>query len=180
MGAKLEPILNNLSRAQAGLLRAADAISPEQWKTNPAEGAWSAAEVVGHLIMVERAVIAGADRVLQKPPKATPLLKRFHLPMALVEARLIRRKSPIPVDPQLIHEKEEMLAELRGVRERSLAFISETKTRDLSGYGWRHPFLGRLNIYGWFQMIASHENRHTKQMQQIAARLPNCVARSQK
>jgi uncharacterized damage-inducible protein DinB len=180
MQSNLEPILNNLSKAQAGLLSAADSISGEQWETSPSNGSWSAAELIAHLIMVERAIIASADRIVQKQPKAVPLLRRFHLPMALVEARLIKRKSPIPVDGQLIGEKEEMLAELRAVRERSLAFITETKNRDLSSYRWRHPFLGSLNTYEWLQMIASHEVRHTKQMKEIAANLPNCVASLQK
>jgi uncharacterized damage-inducible protein DinB len=175
-----EPILTRLARAHAGLLRAADSVPPEQWKISPAEGAWSAGELVAHLIMVERAIIGSADRVSQKPPKPIPFLKRFHLPMALVESRIIRRKSPLALDPQLVREKEEMLAEFREVRERTLAFLEETKKRDLSAYRWPHAFLGMLSAYEWFQMIAAHEIRHTKQMQEITANLPKVVASLQK
>jgi len=39
---------------------------------------------------------------------------------------VIRRKSPVPLDESLMAEKEAMLAGLRGMRERTLAFISET------------------------------------------------------
>jgi hypothetical protein len=176
----IEPILGKLALAQAGLLRAADAVSADQWKNNPSEGAWSAGELVAHLIMVERAIIGRADRVTQKPAKPTPLLKRFHLPLALVESRLVRRKTPIPLDPQLVREKEAMLAELWDVRERTLALLDETQNRDLSAYCWPHAFIGTLNFYEWFQMIASHELRHTKQMQEIAATLPKVVAGLQK
>jgi len=176
----LEVVLGNLSKARARLLGAADSISGEQWKTSPSDGGWSAGELVAHLIMVERAIISSADRIVQKPPKAIPFLKKFHFPMALVEARLIRRKTPIPLDTQLVGDKEEMLAELRAVRERSLAFMAETGDRDLSAYRWQHPFLGSLNTYEWFQMIASHEVRHTKQMKEISASLRNCVAGLQK
>jgi uncharacterized damage-inducible protein DinB len=176
----IEPILDKLARAQAGLLCAADAVSADQWKSNPSEGAWSAGELVAHLIMVERAVIGRADRMTQKPSKPTPLLKRFHLPLALVESRLVRRKTPIPLDSRLVREKEAMLAELRDVRERTLAFLDETKNRDLSAYCWPHAFIGTLNFYEWFQMIASHELRHTKQMQEIAATLPKTVVTLQK
>jgi hypothetical protein len=105
---------------------------------------------------------------MQHAPRHVPLLKRFHLPLALVEARLIRRKTPIPLDPELVREKETMLAELRGIRERTLAFVDETKGRDLSKYRWRHAFLGMLNTYEWLQMIACHEIRHEKQLQEIA------------
>jgi hypothetical protein len=75
----------------------------------------------------------------------------------------------------LLNAKEEMLGELRAARERTLAFLEETSKRDLSAYCWPHPFLGMLNGYEWFEMIARHEIRHTKQMREIAAGLPKAV-----
>jgi hypothetical protein len=57
---------------------------------------------------------------------------------------------------------------LREVRERTLAFLEETKGRDLSKYRWRHAFLGTLNVYQWLQLVASHELRHEKQLREIA------------
>jgi uncharacterized damage-inducible protein DinB len=176
----LEPIVKKLDRAQTGLLRAADAVTAEQWKTCPCEGVWSAGELVAHLIMVERRVIGSADKYLQKPPNEVPLLKRFHVPMAVVAARLIRRKSPNPPEPGLMREKEEMLAELREVRGRTLAFLDEMRQRDLSKYRWPHPFIGSLNAYDWMCFIAAHEIRHTKQMQEIAANLLKVVGSLQK
>ena len=68
-----------------------------------------------------------------------------------------------------------MLAELRHVRERTLAFIQETRGRDLTQYRWRHPFLGSLNTYEWLRFIASHQVRHAKQMQETAAALPKVI-----
>jgi hypothetical protein len=100
--------------------------------------------------------------------------------MAVAKSRLIRLETPIPLDPGILHEKEEMLAELRQVRERTLAFIEESMERDLSKYRMPHPFLGTLNTYEWFQLIASHEIRHTKQMREIVGSLPKTVASLQK
>jgi len=112
----LEPILEKLARAQHRLLRAADAVPADSWKISPREGAWSAAELIAHVMTVERTVVGAAARILQKQPKPIPLVKRFHLPFILAEVRLVRMKSPIPIDPQLLREKEVMLAELRGQR----------------------------------------------------------------
>jgi hypothetical protein len=126
-------------------------------------------------MMVERGVLEKADRVSQKSPKRVSMLRRIHLPMALVAVRVIRRKSPIPVDPEMLRDKEIMLAELRTVRERSLAFLEETRGRDLGEYCWKHPALGTLNTYEWMQFIAAHEVRHTKQMREIAADLPKPI-----
>ena len=171
----LDPIIEKLHCAQRAFFRAADSISVEQWNTKPEANQWSAAELVAHLVMVERAIIGGADRITQKTPKPIPFLKRFRLPMWLVESRMIGRKSPIPLDHSLLSSKEEMLGELRAARERTLAFLEETSKRDLSAYCWPHVFLGMLNVYEWFEMIASHEIRHTKQMKEIAVRLPKAV-----
>ena len=67
-------------------------------------------------------------------------------------------EDPIPLDPEIVHEKEEMLVELRQVRERTLAVIEETMERDLGKYRMPHPFLGILNMYEWFQLITSARN----------------------
>jgi uncharacterized damage-inducible protein DinB len=171
----LNPLFEKLSCAQRAFFRAADSVPAEQWNAKPKAEEWSAAELVAHLVMVERTIISSADRVTQKIPKPIPFLKRFHFPMWLVESRIIRRKSPIPLDSSLLNTKEEMLGELRAARERTLAFLQETSKRDLSTYFWPHPFLGMLNGYEWFEMIASHEIRHTKQMREIAAGLPKAV-----
>ena len=176
----LATIIENLARAQSELMRAADAVPARQWKTRPAEGRWSAGELVSHLSAIERAILSRTDRLVQKPPKSVPFFKRFHVPMMIVEARVIRRKAPIPLEPQMVGEKEEMLAELRGVRERTLAFIEETRGRDLSKYTMGHPFLGTLNAYEWLQFIASHEIRHMKQMREIAGTLPKTVTSLEK
>jgi hypothetical protein len=131
-------------------------------------------------MMVERAVIGKADRLAQKTPKRIPLLRKIHLPMILAEVRLVRLKSPVPVDAALVRDKEAMFADLREVRERSLAFLEETRARDLSEYYWPHPALGELNTYGWIRMIAAHEVRHTKQLREIVLSLPKVIDRLQK
>jgi uncharacterized damage-inducible protein DinB len=176
----LAAISNKLARAQEDFLRAADFTPPDLWRTRPPNGGWSAAEIVAHLCQVERGVIGAADRIIRHPPRPVPFLKRFHFPLEMVEARVIRRQSPIPLDPDLLSTKESMLASLRALRERTLAFLEETSSRDLSAYYWPHPFLGMLNAYAWLCMIASHQIRHTKQMRQLSAGLPKHVVTSQK
>jgi hypothetical protein len=167
----LAPILSSLAQAQRELLRTADSIAPEDWRVHPDPDKWCAAEVVAHLMMVERFIIATADRLQHKVPRPHSFFQRRHLPVRFVALRLTRLKTPIPLDPQFVGEKESMLGELRAVRERTLAFIDETKERDLSPYRWKHMFLGSLNTYDWFQLIASHEARHEKQVRQIASAL---------
>lgn len=177
---KLDFILEKLASAQRKLLQSADAVSSNHWKTRPQQDRWSAAELVAHLIIVERAVVGAADRISQKAPKRFSFFGRLHLPIRLVEARIVRQKAPLPVDPQMVREKETMLAGLREMRERTLAFLEETRGRNLSEYRWRHPFLGSFDMYEWFQFVAAHQARHEKQMREIAASLPKAIANLQK
>jgi uncharacterized damage-inducible protein DinB len=167
--------VEHLHGAQQGLLTAADRIDTTLWNTSPSANSWSAAYLMAHLCQVERGVLTYADRVIRKAPLHVPYLKRLHFPLAIVELRWIRRKTPIPLDQELLANKETMLAGLRGVRERTLAFLSETRERDLSVYYWSHPFLGRLNFYNWFTFVAAHQIRHTKQIVEIAQNLPKAV-----
>jgi uncharacterized damage-inducible protein DinB len=172
----LEPIVQKLNVTRHDLLRVSDLVPAEQWRVPRKQGQWSASELIAHLIMVERYVVRSADRISQQTPKKWPFYRRFHLPFRIVEKRWIRRKSPIALDTQLLREKEDMLAEFREVRERTLAFLEETKSRDLSAYRWPHPFIGTLNVYEWLQFLASHEIRHTKQMLEITESLPKSVS----
>lgn len=167
----IQPIREKLVRAQTAFFRAADRIPVEKWGNCPAPNEWSAAQLVAHLVVVERGVVTRVDQLTQNSPNPIPFLKRMHLPLWLVEARVIRRKSPVPLDEKLLAEKEAMLAGLRSARERTLAFIAETERRDLSAYCWQHPFLGMLNVYEWMEMIAAHQLRHTKQVREIEAKL---------
>ena len=178
--ANLQSAILKLERSQRGLLQAADGVTASDWNTGPDKVSWSAGHLTAHLCQVERSVLGYADRVIRKTPLPVPYLERFHVPFLVVEKRLIRRKSPIPIDAELLAGKETMLAELRGVRERTLAFLGETAGRDLSVYYWRHPFLGKLNFYSWFLFVAAHQIRHTKQMVDIAKNLPKRVVPSQK
>jgi hypothetical protein len=172
--------VKRLACSQLQFLCAADCISPANWQQPPATGGWSAAELVAHLCQVERGILAYADRIIRKTPLSVPFYRRFHFPLAIVESRIIRRKAPLAPDPATLGGKETMLAELRGVRERTLAFLEETRRRDLAPYFWRHPFLGQLNFYDWFIFVAAHQFRHTRQMLEIAKNLPKDVATSQK
>ena len=100
----LQFTFRKLNRAEQGLLAAADTVPNELWKTLPDANSWSAAHLIAHLCQVECSVLGYADRVIRKAPLRIPYLQRFHVPFVVVEKRLIRRKSPIPINPDLLLE----------------------------------------------------------------------------
>src|SRR5947209_9866856 len=88
--ADIVPILEHLARARRGLLSAADTVSRSVWQTPPRSGAWSAAEVIAHLTMVETRITNGAAKLVSGAPPHVPLIKRLHLPVRLAEWRGFR------------------------------------------------------------------------------------------
>lgn len=163
----LDFIVERMSRVRASLLAVAGSIPAEVWRQPPQPGHWSSGEVIAHLTMVEGTIVSGAARVLTHEPRPLPFWKRAHLPLAIVEWRGIKRKTPIPLDPGLVGEKELMLDRFAAVRQKTLALIEDQHGRDLSPYYWRHPFLGYLNLYEWLEVIPRHETRHTQQLREI-------------
>jgi uncharacterized damage-inducible protein DinB len=169
--ASLEAIREKLTRAQTRFFRAADLIAADRWEQQPGPQEWSAAELVGHLVVVERGIIGRASSITQKTPLPVPFRKRLHLPLWFVKTRVVRRESPVPQDPSLKGPKQAMLGTLGNVREQTLAFLADTERRNLRDYCWRHPFLGMLDCYQWMEMIAAHQIRHTKQIRAIGEKL---------
>jgi hypothetical protein len=176
----LNAIVENLAQSRRALLMVTDAVPAEHSESQT----WRQPLVGGRTSR-----LSDDDRTKDHQSRGSSALRaretaalseRFEGPMVVVEARLFRRISPIPVESETIREKEEMLSDLREVREGTLAFIGETRGRDLSRCSMTHPFLGTLTAYEWFQFIASHEIRHTKQMAEIAAALPKNIAKLQK
>src|SRR5258708_24051055 len=109
-----QPIEEKLERAQTAFFQAADAIAGEKWDNCPGLNQWSAAELVAHLVVVERGVVTNADRLTQKAPIPVPFPKPLHFPMWLVGAPVIRRKSPVPLGERLLGAKKATLAGLPG------------------------------------------------------------------
>ena len=176
---KLSGIRRKLEDAQSRFLDAADEIPREKWRKRPGPEQWNAAEIVAHLTGIERLVLSVADHLVQKSPRPFPFWKRVHWPLPFAEFRLIRLKSPVPLESELLGDKEQLLGALREIRERSFAFLLETEKRDLRAYRWKHPFLGVLNFYEWFELIAAHQIRHAKQMRDLQRTLPKVVEGSQ-
>ncbi|MBI2957006.1 MAG: DinB family protein [Acidobacteria bacterium] len=163
-----QPIVQKLNQARAALLAVAESVPAECWQKPPRPEAWSTAEVIAHLTMVEQTIVDGAERAVQKEPKPVPVWKRLHIPPVLAEWRFPKARTPIPLDPALVGEKEAMLARFAAVRQRTLAFLDANRQRDLSRWRHSHPFFGSLNMYSWFKTLYHHETRHTKQLREIA------------
>jgi hypothetical protein len=163
----LRPLLEKLRRTREKFEAAARKIPNQRWRTPPRAGAWSAAEVVAHVTMVETLMTGAAAKITRKPPVPVPLSKRFHIPVGLVAWRGVRVETPIPLDTLLLDDREMMLSRLAEQRQRTLSVLEGGRETNLRKYRVQHPFLGSLHYYDWFRTLAAHDTRHTKQLREV-------------
>jgi hypothetical protein len=163
----VNPIVAHLKKAHAEFVAACHEIPKNRWRNSPGNGAWSAGEVVAHLIQVEQRITSEAAKILREAPKPVSFWKRLHLPVSLAENRSFKAKTPVALDAALVKEKDEMLAKFTGQRNQSVALLLSNGGRDLSAYRMPHPFFGSLHFYDWFRLLAHHETRHRKQIREI-------------
>ena len=168
----VNPIVAQLQKAHSSFIAACGEIPEERWKSSPGKGAWSAGEVVAHLTQVEEKISSAVTKIVREAAVPVPLWKRLHFPVALAENSGFKLKTPVPLDPLLVREKTQMLVEFTRQRNHSVALLLSNGRKDLSVYRMPHPFLGSLNFYDWFRMLAFHEIRHTKQIRRIVASFP--------
>jgi hypothetical protein len=161
-------VRQHLERTRAGLEAALAAVSAENWRRSPGAGAWSAAEVVVHLTMIETRVQQAARKVLSREPRPLKTLQRLHIPTFVVAWRGIKRKTPIPLDNALLCGKAETLERHRACRGATLELLAEQGGAG-SAHHWAHPFLGYLSFEQWMWLLGYHEVRHTKQIREIVS-----------
>lgn len=163
----IAPILKHLHATRQQFLAAIASVPDGRWQESPRPGAWSAAEVVAHVTLVERAINKNANRILSAPPASIPLRKRLHLPIWISTWRFFRVRTSVRLKPELIGDKNELSASLTAARKLTTDFLEANRDRDLSDYCAPHPFLGNLSLYKWYRFIAYHEERHRKQIREI-------------
>ena len=163
----LRPLLENLRCTRQKFIATASLVPDKDWRSPPRPGAWSAAEVVAHVTMVETLMTGAAAKITRKPPVSVPLSKQFHIPVALVAWRAVRVETPIPLDRMMLDDRGLMLMRLAEQRQRTLHVLEAGRESNLRKYRVQHPFLGSVHYYDWFRTLAAHDTRHTKQLKEI-------------
>lgn len=165
-----QSLLNRMEASRARLLEVTAGLTAEQWTFHPAEGCWSIAECLEHIIIVERRVVAGVQKWLTQPAqpekKAEAAAKDARLG-GLAE-RVNRVQAPAAVVPTGAVPAERLLEEFESTRARTIEFINGTEA-DLRSHFAPHPVLQDLDCYQWLIMVSVHCDRHVRQIEEIKA-----------
>ncbi len=172
---RLAEIEGELERTREGLLAAIAHTPADIAAQRPCADAWSIAEVVEHLLIVENGIGRLLGRLGKQaetlgPETSTasiiPSLDRF----ALKDVRR-RIQSPTAVAPTGRMTLDEAVTALAESRRRILELVHRVSGRAIGDLTAPHPLFGSLTFYQWLLFLAQHEERHTMQIRETARRL---------
>jgi len=148
----------------------------------PRDGAWSVAENLAHLALVEDGVARLVERSVEwgrsHGVRAEELDSSV---MSSLDAFKLaelgsKRAAPEIVMPPRDALMADALQSLGKSRVRLRAALVSADGMDLTRVTRAHPALGELNVYQWAIFVAQHEERHRKQIERTLRDVTESVA----
>jgi hypothetical protein len=170
MDPRLRLLRSALDAQREALASAYEATPPELRDQRPAEGRWSVANVLEHLVQTERAVTGLLTGLIQRAeprPADEPFPEdafRRHVEMSEFLDRTRTFQGPQPTGEM---SATEAWAELGRTRGELIAAVERGAGLRLEDHAYSHPFAGNLDLYQWIAFVGLHEARHAEQVREI-------------
>jgi hypothetical protein len=165
--AEREYLLKWLEETRELMLRTAQGLSREQLIYCPEAGRWSIADNIEHLLVAEKRVVGGIEKLLQQPPD---LSKRAAMTDEQIATQVGTVVDPVQALPQSMPASrwppEDILQEFERTRQRTCDFAAAVDA-DLRQRFMPHFLFGDLDCYQWFLLLAAHCQRHRAQSELV-------------
>lgn len=161
-------VLSHLHGTRKLTLDATAGLTEAQWKFKPADDKWSIAEVVEHLALAERALLAMTQKTLASPSQLEPPKERpaDEMILKMMPSRDNKFKAPDFLVPTgRFGSGQKALDELIKARAVSLDFVRQTNA-DLRHHYSQSAF-GPIDGVQWLFYMSAHNERHLGQIAEI-------------
>lgn len=138
-----------------------------------ANNAWSIAQHLEHLTMVEDSSGRLISRLIKQVAESGAReMEEESLLQSLDQFQLWTTTTRFPA-PEMVQPHEglsssEALARLLTARQRTVAALYRASGLALGTVSFPHPVIGPINGYQWALMIAQHQRRHTQHIRHVA------------
>ncbi len=178
MHPRLATVINYLVSSRAELLATVASVPEPLREARPTEEAWSVAEILEHLMIIEKGVnklvslkaaeLRASGEAVMEAPEMVPIDESRFVVLA-------DRTQFIPAPERVVPGGElsatAVLTAMTESRLRLLAQLGEVDGLAFSTVQHLHPVLGPLNVYEWLHATAGHELRHAAQIREVAEQL---------
>lgn len=164
--AEQQKLSTYLTETGDNLLAITAGLSDAQWHFKPAADRWSIAEILEHVLIVERFIQGTIVRMPEAPPPAAGwnhAAEDEAIPIRTVD-RTRRFPAPPVCHPTGNLSANELLDAFTQVREKTRQLVSAPALR---GHVMIHPVAGAWDGYHWLLAAAAHGARHTAQMMDV-------------
>jgi len=169
-------IFETIDATRQRIYERAESLGDEQLRARHTPDAWSVAEIIEHLSLIEGRLLGMMKIMLTKAEKASaetnavPVeMKPFSLAQFVERARCEKYSAPESAHPSGKEAVPDMLARMRQTREELHGLSPRIEAVDLSTFVYPHPVFGPLNFYQWLAFIGIHEERHLAQIEKSLA-----------
>lgn len=150
------------------ILEAVEGFSDEQLNHKPAQGKWSAMQVLDHLQMMENVIAKNISKELERETSHKAVKK----PIQLTVSRAIKVKAPSYTKPKEDFIKlETMKDELAASRQLLNDIYDNATEASLRSKSLPHPVFGKVPLMQWFPFVGLHEKRHFKQLENVLSEI---------
>ncbi|MEZ0541049.1 DinB family protein [Fibrella arboris] len=156
---------DSLRQSLAGLTEA-------QAHFRPAPDRWSIVECMEHIVLVDRGIVRSIQQAMGVPADASrrPTLQVSDVfVIKAVRSRGMATSAPAPFVPTGRYGDVQTALDLfEQQREATIEFV-QTGKDDYRTHYFEHPFLGTLDVFQALLVVASHGERHRKQIDEVKA-----------
>ncbi|MCB0598489.1 MAG: DinB family protein [Lewinellaceae bacterium] len=173
MTPSLDQRLKKMDRRLEGLLDQLSAYDNEALNRKPADGGWSALQVMHHLLLAEEGSVKYVKKKLSFNPELEPagfssawraFLLNFYFLLPL------KFKAPpgvgddvLPAQSDFKEVSDRWLASRKALREYMEGLSPDLFQKSI----YRHPFAGRMSLEGMVRFFDGHFERHRKQIERV-------------
>ncbi|QJW90879.1 DinB family protein [Spirosoma taeanense] len=164
--------IDALKTTQANLHQSLVGLSAEQLTFKPLPDRWSIAECVEHIALVEKGIFRAVQASMNAPADAD---RRSQIRVSdvdvikAVRSRVVTMAAPTPFVPTGRYgDAAGALQVFDEQRQAAIRYV-ETEQADLRLHFFEHPALGTLDAFQAVLLLASHAERHRKQIEEIKA-----------
>ena len=162
--------IDALLSTQAALHQSVDGLTDAQLTYKPTADRWSVAECVEHIALVESGIFAAIQKGMAysaNPEKRAEIRYSDVDVIKAVRSRTVTLPSPDPFVPAGRFESTRDALDAFDKQRNDVITYTQTVTDDLRTHYFRHIALGWLDSYQAILLLASHGERHRKQIEEV-------------
>ena len=171
MHARLAETMSFVEEKRRELMTSIDGVPRENLSRRTGPEAWSVAEILDHLQLVESGVARLIAKRVTKAKEAgigeeqssTSVMASFDGHRSRLESSILQ--SPETVRPKQNADIDEAVEALTASREALRAAVAGADGIALGEIKHTHAVLGELDLYQWLIFLGNHEVRHRKQIE---------------